>query len=324
MNGSARCSLPVASLRPASLRAASLAAAALLAAALLGPAAPAGALTVLYTASLNGNLDGCDCRGNPRAGLAARAAWLRGYPGEALLVDAGDILDVSPDPELAREILEAYAELGYDVVALGDQEFSGGAQAVASWRGGFPLSANNLTLCLEDRCLFFDPEPLVKTLGSETVGVLALLDPRVFALYPEELRRSLKLEEPAQAAAPLVSALRARPVDWVVVLYHGPLEEAERLAARVPDIDLIVVGHEQRLVPPRRVNGALLASPGEEGNRVGILTLRKDALGRTRSTHQFRLFRFEDPRDPQILARLERYRRRLREALKEGNAAAGR
>jgi len=321
MNESARCSLPA-----ASLRAVSLPVAALLAAALLCLAAPAGALTVLYTASLNGNLDGCDCRGHPRAGLAARATWLRGYPQreEALLVDAGDILDVAPDPELAREILESYAELGYDAIALGDQEFSGGAQAVASWRGGFPLLANNLTLCLEDRCVFFSPEPLVKNRGGETVGVLALLDPRVFALYPEELRRSLKLEEPVQAAAPLVSALRARPVDWVVVLYHGPLEEAERLASRVPGIDLIVVGHEQRLVLPRLVDGTLLVSPGEEGNRVGMLTLRKNILGRTRSTHQFWLCRFDHPRDPLILARLERYRRKLREALKEGNAAAGR
>ena len=55
-------------------RAASFLAAALLWLAALSPAA---ALTVLYSASLNGNLDGCDCRSHPRAGLAARAAWLR-------------------------------------------------------------------------------------------------------------------------------------------------------------------------------------------------------------------------------------------------------
>ena len=157
---------------------------------------PAAALTVLYSASLNGNLDGCDCKSTPRAGLAARAAWLRSYPQRepVLLVDAGDLLDVVPDPELAREILESYAELGYDAVAVGDQA------------------------------------PLVFSKGDEKVGLLALLDPQVFTLYPEELRGSMKLEEPGLAAAPLVSAMRAQPLDWVVVLYHGPLEEAERLA----------------------------------------------------------------------------------------------
>ncbi len=291
-----------------------------LAAALLGLAAvpPAAALTVLYSASLNGNLDGCDCRSNPRAGLAARAAWLRSDPRriEALLVDAGDLLDVDPDPELAREILEAYAELGYDAMAAGDQELNAGAREAASWRGRFALRAHNLTLCLEDRCLFFDTEPLVLSKGGETVGLIALLDPQAVALYPETLRGSLKLQPPVDAAGPLVSELRARKVDWIVVLFHGPLAEAERLARKVRGIDLVVVGHEQRLVEPRRVNGALIVSPGEEGNRLGLLSLRKGPFGLVRSAHEFRLFRFDrDPRDPQILARFERYRRRLREAL---------
>ena len=47
------------------------------------------------------------------------------------------------------------------------------------------------------------------------------------------------------------------------------------MAARVPGIDLIVVGHEQRLVLPRLVDGTLLVSPGEEGNSVGMLTRRR-------------------------------------------------
>jgi 2',3'-cyclic-nucleotide 2'-phosphodiesterase (5'-nucleotidase family) len=280
---------------------------------------PASALTVLYSSSLNGNMDGCACRTNPRAGLATRAAWLRNDARRAgaLLVDAGDLLDAVPDPELARELLEAYVELGYDAVAVGDQETSCGLQELASWRGRFPLKAHNLTLCLQDRCILFDTEPLVLSKGGETVGLIALLDPQVFERRPEELRRNLKLQAPVAAAAPLVSELRTRPVDWVVVLYHGPLEQAERLAEQVRGIDLIVVGHEQRLVPPRLVNFTLLASPGEEGNRIGLLTLRKDSRRRTRSSHEFRLFRYDaDPRDPGILERLQRYRRRLVDSLK--------
>lgn len=298
-------------------RATSLLAAALLC---LAGLSPAPALTVLYSASLNGNLDGCDCKGTPRAGLAARAAWLKSFPqrDQALLVDAGDILDADPDPELAREVLEAYAELGYDAVAVGDQEFSDGASALASWRGRFPLHAHNLALCQEDRCVFFDLDPLVFSKGGEKVGLVALLDPRVFALYPEALKQSFKLEPPVRTAALLASSLRAQGADWVVVLYHGPLDKAEELARQVRGIDLIVVGHEQRLAPPREVNGALVVSPGEEGNRLGLLTLQRDARGRVRSANEFRLFRFDrDPRDADILARLERYRKKLRDALNQ-------
>ncbi|MCK5737019.1 MAG: hypothetical protein KAH21_11100, partial [Spirochaetaceae bacterium] len=46
---------------------------------------------VYYSASLNGNLLGCDCRGYPEAGLDKRAWYLdqNPLPANALLVDAG-------------------------------------------------------------------------------------------------------------------------------------------------------------------------------------------------------------------------------------------
>jgi hypothetical protein len=150
------------------------------------------------------------------------------------------------------------------------------------------------------------------------VGLIALLDPQALALYPETLHGSLKLQPPAKAAEPLVSELRARKVDWIVVLFHGPLAEAERLARKVRGIDLVVIGHEQRLVEPRRVNGALIVSPGEEENRLGLLSLRKDAFGRVRSAHEFRLFRFD--RDPRPVGS-QLGERRSRSMSRKANAA---
>ena len=34
-------------------------------------------IDIYYSASLNGNLDGCECKGNPRSGLVKRAVFLR-------------------------------------------------------------------------------------------------------------------------------------------------------------------------------------------------------------------------------------------------------
>ena len=84
-----------------------------------------GNLTILYSSSLNGNLDGCDCKGHSRAGLVKRAAWLRAleHPEQTLLVDAGDLLEPYPDKELAEAIFDTYLELGYAAIAVGDQEF---------------------------------------------------------------------------------------------------------------------------------------------------------------------------------------------------------
>jgi len=64
------------------------------------------------------------------------------------------------------------------------------------------------------------------------------------------------------------------------------------------------------------VGQTLLASPGEEGNRVGILTLSRDARRRVRFTHSFRMFRYDrDPKDPRVLERITRYHQKLRDAI---------
>lgn len=275
----------------------------------------AESLTVLYSSSLNGNLDGCDCQSQPRAGLVKRAAWLRAFPdrSEALLVDAGDALDAQKDPDLSEAVLASYRELGYDAVAVGDQELSDGVEALASYCKRFPLVSHNLSLCFEDRCLYVSLEPLLLRKSGARVGLVALLDPEVFRLYPQELKNRIKLGSPGRCAEVSAKSLKEQDVRWIVLLYHGPMREAEKIARRVPGIDLIVVGHEQRLVAPHKIRETVIVSPGEEGNRLGILNLSRDRRGRLRFQHEFRLFRFQqDPDDPEVRKLIEGYRSKLR------------
>jgi 2',3'-cyclic-nucleotide 2'-phosphodiesterase (5'-nucleotidase family) len=270
---------------------------------------------------LNGNLDGCACKGRPKAGLVKRAAWLRAFPdrSEALLVDAGDALDVQEDPDLSGAILRTYRELGYDAVAVGDQELSDGLDALRAYRERYPLAAHNLILCSDDRCLYFSLEPMLLLKGTQRVGLFAVIDPEVFRLYPQELKSRIKLEPPVRSAAVLAKSLQEQGARWIVLLYHGPVPEAEKLARRVPGIDLIVVGHEQRLVAPHKIRETVIVSPGEEGNQLGILKLSRDARGRLRFVHEFRLFRYEqDPDDPAVRTLIEEYRTKLRRAIEAG------
>ena len=100
------------------------------------PAGSENTITIYYTASLNGNVDGCRCKMNPVAGLVKRAAFLRSLEtsGPSLILDAGDIFDEYPDPDLAVHILQVYAELGYDAIAVGHQEFTNGAAGLLEYK----------------------------------------------------------------------------------------------------------------------------------------------------------------------------------------------
>ena len=279
---------------------------------LLVLAAPgASALTVLYTASLNGNLEGCTCRGRPRAGLAVRAAWLRSLPARetALLIDGGNVLAGSGNRALSREILEIYAELGYDAVAVGDLEIADGVDALTAYRDRFGLISQNLALCISSHCLLFSPEPLMLEKAGSKVGVFALLDPKALAAHPKEVTEDAKLIPPELVAGTLVNQLAGQGAEWIVVLYHGPVKQAERLARLIRGIHVIVVANEQRTVPPRKVGDTLIVSPGEEGNRIGVLSLSRDERGRVRFTHRFQVLRYgSDAGDPEVLKRIRRLR----------------
>ena len=63
--------------------------------------------SILYTSSLNGNIDGCECKSGPKTGLVKRAHFLRSYDLQrSVLVDTGDIFDVLPDELLSDLILD--------------------------------------------------------------------------------------------------------------------------------------------------------------------------------------------------------------------------
>ncbi|HDP79422.1 MAG TPA: hypothetical protein ENN21_01120, partial [Spirochaetes bacterium] len=74
-----------------------------------------GTITLVYTNSLNGNIDYCHCAANPNGGLVKRATEIKSIrksrPG-VVLVETGDFLPADNDPGLAAAILEGYRHIG--------------------------------------------------------------------------------------------------------------------------------------------------------------------------------------------------------------------
>ena len=272
-------------------------------------------MRIYYSASLNGNIDGCNCDMAPTAGLVKRAAFLRSReaPEPSLLLDAGDIFDEFPDEELARNILEVYQELGYDFIAVGDQELSNGLDSLLEYRRDFPLVCHNLSVLVERRWEMFSPEPVTVRLSGEKIGIIALLDPETISPELKEIERSVRIHSPISTAKKLVGDLVDQDVTIVLLLYHGSHEKAQRLIEHCPDIDVVILGHEELLIPAWSFAKTVIVSPGEEGNWLGMLSLRPLAGGTIDSTNEFRLFSFQkDPDDPSVRSRIRKYREMLR------------
>lgn len=266
-------------------------------------------LTVYYTASLNGNLDGCECKGQPRSGLVKTGYFLdRRDKSRSILLEIGDFFDVREDKLLADYILTSYDELGYTVIGVGDQEFSNGLEALNSYGETYPFLCNNLSVDNGKGLQLYSPLPVIIEREGLSIGVFALIDPDVFYFYPDEITSNILVEDPEEAAAGLVAELEGSRVDIIIGIYHGALEAAQEIARKVPGIDVFLAGHEQRLYDAQETAGTIIVSPGENGNRVGMLELTIRRRSVQKYENSFRYFEYKTAPDlPSIRKKIQDY-----------------
>jgi 2',3'-cyclic-nucleotide 2'-phosphodiesterase (5'-nucleotidase family) len=277
-------------------------------------------ITVFYTASLQGNLDGCDCKHIPRAGLVKRAYFLNNQKmvRDPILVDAGDIFEISAEPILSEFILESYKDLGYVAVAIGDLELALGIDKVVEWAKKYPLFSHNLLIRRFHSANTLSSQAIIVQRGTVKVAILSLIDEAVIAEKDMGTNQDYRIISPPVAAEAGIAEARARGAVLFIVLFHGRIASAEELASQVEDIDIIIVGHEGTLMDLKRVDKTVLVSPGEEGNWIGILKVSLQR-GRIRKIeNEFRAFSYKgDPDDPTIRERIEKYETDLRTILIE-------
>ena len=267
-------------------------------------------LEILFTSSINGNLDGCECHAVPRAGMVSSAVYLRDRDREnTVLVDLGDFMDVYPDRLLAENILEVFGELNYDLLNPGDQEFTEGIEYLLEKRADYPMLSNNMIINGEN---FSDAPVIIEKLGIK-LGFASIIDPRVFFFHPAEVKDAIELEDVNHASKRLFSDLSE--ADVRVLMYHGPSENAEMIF-NDDEWDVVLFAHDQQLYEDRDGRKRFIASPGDNGNRVGIITLVFDEHGLNRIDGDFIYFDYmKDPRDRLVKRRIDLYQKEMIERL---------
>lgn len=325
-------------------------------------------LSIYYTASLNNNLIGCDCKTSPKAGLAKTAVGLRSRDRDSsILIDGGDLFSPEFEPAMADRVLESYLGLEYDVIAVGDQEFSNGLgelnQVVASTstRMGQTGSSDSYPPFLCTNLRFISDEadttdrdypsmpvstkPVVVTRSGIRVWIASFISSGVFYFYPKDITDSLHIEDPIRTARSLLKMRDAVSADLRIAVFHGSLSEAIEFAdvtaggmvrlysysesdedvrsvrsntVRV-GMDILIVAHEQRLYEGMSPGGVPVFSPGEEGNRIGLLTLERDINDHRFIAHnEFEKFSYTaDPDDPIVMELFDGYIESMLESIRK-------
>lgn len=194
------------------------------------------------------------------------------------MVDAGDWSGVASIEDIKSPfMLDMMQLLDYDAVTPGEREFAFGYQSflnLVKERKKLNVVSANIRDKASGKELF-KPYVVVKKQGVK-VAIGGLLG-RAIPLGAAQ--DSLLVEDPLVVAQKLVPEMRKK-ADAVVLLAHMGRVDAEDLAAQVPGIDVMVVGHHPGLVlASRKVNQTISVASGEQGQNVGVTML--DVAGKT-------------------------------------------
>jgi 2',3'-cyclic-nucleotide 2'-phosphodiesterase (5'-nucleotidase family) len=257
-------------------------------------------VVVVATADLHGHATDWDYLADrPGAGgvsrVAAVADSLRArYPGQVLLVDAGDLLQGDPfasyyartAPARPQPIVEAMNLAGYDAATPGDHDLDWGfgffRQAVAEAR--FAYVSANLAAPAGDSLLF--PAWRVFPRQGVRIAVTGLTTPGAMVWDREQLAGKARLRPVLPAAAPVLEGMR-QDADVRVVLIHSGMEGRasydtsgvgeENVAAGLAELssppDLVVVGHSHREMRDSVIHGVHFVQPRPFGAQVSVVHL---------------------------------------------------
>lgn len=235
--------------------------------------------------------------------LPERADWLAGEPeiggfvrleqevrgvrervgaNNTLLLDGGDILTGTPLTAMEEEgakgtpMLRFMEAIGYDAWVVGNHEFDRGLDNLKLLSAKSTVAVLSANLRAKDGKAPLLPNQVFSTVFERNglrVGVIGATTDQLKSLVsPADWGRML--------AVPVVDAVRAEAerldpaTDVLIALTHIGVEDDKRLAAAVPNLDLIVGGHSHTPLKTAIQQGSTyIVQAGSYTRSVGIVEL---------------------------------------------------
>jgi hypothetical protein len=201
--------------------------------------------------------------------------------GAVFTCTAGDILEeaaLQKDPKL-REIktqglLEAFALLKYDAIALGETDLAAGPAFLENAKAKHGLRFVCANAYGPGKKRLADPYVIAEKNGVR-VAFIGVVSPERHVVAQSEnklLEHKINLKDPTEEVTALLPEVRGMS-DVVVLLAHTGIETAEFLAKDLA-VDVVIVGHYPAIEnDPRKVGNAVFCMAGAKSDRFGTLNL---------------------------------------------------
>lgn len=262
-------------------------------------------LTILETSDIHGNVLPINYSDNSfvNSGLGALSTLIakeRVINPSAILIDNGDMLQGTAltyyhakiNNELPNPMIEAMNLMGYDAAIIGNHEFNYGMEYLdyAIKTSNFPWLCANITNKTTGESFTGKPY-IVKTFDNGLkVGILGLTTKYIPNWENPETIQDLNFEDVVESANKWLEIMKKQEgTDINIVSYHGGFErdletgkptdvltgenQGYELCMKVNNMDVLLTGHQHRVIENLWINGVLVIQPGCNGNFLGKVTL---------------------------------------------------
>lgn len=252
--------------------------------------------------------------------LVGKIRQLESENPDTLTVNLGDVAgdNTKHSPDHFQPIPELFNRAGVDILALGNHEFEDSADGYSSLEDGLIKPFQGETLIANVR--HADGRPIagtkpytIRQLRDHSIAFIAVVTRDLTsAMFPAAgaALSTLPIEETLRG---LVSEVKEKGADAVVLLAHEGLADTKEIVANVPGIDLAFAAHDHRMTEqPEKVtradgSQAWVAEADAYGRKIGQADLIfengavVDVQGLMHSVDS------ESPSDPEALAIRQNY-----------------
>jgi 2',3'-cyclic-nucleotide 2'-phosphodiesterase (5'-nucleotidase family) len=284
----------------------------------LHAAAPAERSARVTILQLNDLYDIMPVEKGKKGGLA-RIATLRDRIAkespDAVLVLAGDFLSPSTMSSVFQgsQMVATLNAVGLDLVTFGNHEFDFGEQVTQQrmQESRFAWVSSNVLDPTTGLPFGNAVSFVLRDVGGIRVAFIGLTTPATQVL--SKGGKNLKFLDPIAAAKDVVARARRAKADVIVALTHQDMADDKQFAAAVPEIDLILGGHEHDPLDAK-VGKTLILKTGSEAVNLGRIDLLVSAGkdGRRVET-KWELIAVTDeiPEKPEVAALVKSYEARM-------------
>jgi 2',3'-cyclic-nucleotide 2'-phosphodiesterase (5'-nucleotidase family) len=218
---------------------------------------------ILFSANINGNLENCMCGKIPLGGVARIKSFVDDYLNKnenCIVIDGGDFFNSYPFFELNQAMLKSLELINYDLFLPGDQEFVEGIEFFNFLRGKLRnnLFISNLVNQKDRKKRFI--------FNKKEVEIYCFLSPKSFEFIAIPKNISLSPFSSLQA--------EINQNACNIVVFHGPLEEAEKYAQEYQWIDLILLAHDQK-VDSKQLPRTKIVGSGQDSEYINVIAVEQ-------------------------------------------------